>query len=361
VAGSVGCEDDTVDASAISLSIATIAVVIGIGGAAMLVVQRPRGAARARTRHPSSTPPLSISLERRGRDAHWRIDVRPGAATMSVDIVSYRPAGTDEPWVSEPIVQPIEIQPGGWVLLPWTVAGRAPTYDVVVAWTLHQPDGDVPGSRTFRVSEGIGVIPDVPEPPSPRPWVGAAVVSLTVLVAAGVFVADELIDELDDDGGSAAQGAVVATSMSTTLAPDGPAPTSGTTAPPPTIIDTTVPDTTSPDTTVASRPATTVSATTSPETTSPSTTVAPGPRVVISGRVEDCRFGSDCLIAGFTIDEFDVQPTEYTCEFSDGSASTFRFGGDGVETACSEAGAAPSITIEVDGVRSETLTRETAG
>ena len=86
-----------------------------------------------------------------------------------------------------------------------------------------------------------------------------------------------------------------------------------------------------------------------------------GPAVSASGRIEDCRFGSDCLVVGFEIDGFDAAPTEYVCEFGDGERVTFGFVGDGAVTACSARSAAPSITIEVAGVRSNTVTPDDLG
>ncbi len=71
----------------------------------------------------------------------------------------------------------------------------------------------------------------------------------------------------------------------------------------------------------------------------------------------DCQFGADCVIVNFTLDGF--APTgEYVCEFDDGSRFVFRYIGDGAEDACATSGATPSITIEVDGLRSATITRD---
>jgi hypothetical protein len=77
--------------------------------------------------------------------------------------------------------------------------------------------------------------------------------------------------------------------------------------------------------------------------------------VSIVGGVGPCRFGRECLVAGFTIARFDVQPTRYVCEFADGSRYTFRFNSDGVKYACATGSPNDSITIEVDGIRSETF------
>jgi hypothetical protein len=87
----------------------------------------------------------------------------------------------------------------------------------------------------------------------------------------------------------------------------------------------------------------------------PEPAVAGGPQVAIVGHVGPCKFGSDCLIADFTITGFDAPQREFVCEFADGSRYTFRFDGVGAEGACAAADGA--ITIEVAGVRSETITR----
>ena len=78
---------------------------------------------------------------------------------------------------------------------------------------------------------------------------------------------------------------------------------------------------------------------------------------MISGRVEDCKFGAECVIVGFTLVGF-PSTGDYVCEFGDGSRFTFRYIGGGADDACSTSGESPSITIEVDGVRSLTATRE---
>ena len=55
--------------------------------------------------------------------------------------------------------------------------------------------------------------------------------------------------------------------------------------------------------------------------------------------------------------QFDVQPTEFVCEFGSGNRFTYEFDSDGVEYACADAATDASITIEVAGVRSATITR----
>jgi hypothetical protein len=246
-----------------------------------------------------------------------------------------------------------------------------------MAWTIRHPDGDVSGSGSFLVTEQDGAVSPVPPAESPRDWVAAAIVLLLLLAAAGAFVAAELVDALGEQDPS------VETASVTTITPPATAPgTAPTTVPTATMISaptpsirptatTTLPrSTTSTSTTSTSSTSTsstststtttstTTTSTTSTSTTTTSSTVPDGPRVVVEGRVEDCRFGADCLIVGFVIEDFGFQPNEYVCEFGDGSRTTFRFGGTSVETACSQSGASPAITVEVAGVRSETLTRD---
>lgn len=138
------------------------------------------------------------------------------------------------------------------------------------------------------------------------------------------------------------------------------APTTSTTTTTPTT--TTTGSTTSTSTSTSTTTSTTTSTSTSTSSTT-STTVAPvvvdpvGPRVTIVGRVGPCKFGDDCLIADFTIADFPAPQDEFVCEFENGSRYTFRFGGRGAEQACSTSSAGGTITIEVGGVRSETITR----
>lgn len=80
--------------------------------------------------------------------------------------------------------------------------------------------------------------------------------------------------------------------------------------------------------------------------------------MIIAGSQGPCRFGSDCLIAGFGIFGFPTQPTRFTCEFNDGSRYTYRFDTELIGYACATARRGGTITIEVEGVRSETLTRD---
>lgn len=79
--------------------------------------------------------------------------------------------------------------------------------------------------------------------------------------------------------------------------------------------------------------------------------------MLISSRVEECRYGAACVIASFTVEGLPVDGG-YVCEFEDGSRFNFRYRGGGADDACAASGPNPSITIEVDGVRSATVTRE---
>ena len=85
--------------------------------------------------------------------------------------------------------------------------------------------------------------------------------------------------------------------------------------------------------------------------------VAGGPVVAIVGTVGPCKFGDDCLIADFAIQNFETPQDEFVCEFENGSRYTFRFDGAGAEAACATSAVGGTITIEVGGVRSETITR----
>jgi len=147
---------------------------------------------------------------------------------------------------------------------------------------------------------------------------------------------------------------------STTPAPTTTAP--ATTAPTTTVVaaTTTAIVTISPaaPTTIAQTPATPPTPTSAPAvvatTVAPTTVQANGPVVTIIGRVGPCDYGSECLLAGFTIHNFASQPTEFVCEFGDGSRYTFHFNRQQVERACATGDPSDSITIEVAGVRSAT-------
>lgn len=135
--------------------------------------------------------------------------------------------------------------------------------------------------------------------------------------------------------------------------------TTPTTAPPavtPTAPATVAPATQAPATQAPATPApATTVPTVPPATAPPSATLPPdGPVVTIIGRVGPCSFGAECLLAGFALHNFNSQPSEFVCEFSDGSRYTFQFTSQEVERACATGDPTDSITIEVDGVRSAT-------
>ena len=151
-------------------------------------------------------------------------------------------------------------------------------------------------------------------------------------------------------------------------------------APATTIPATTIPATTIPATTIpaTTTPTTTTPATTAPTTTSPATTVAPvaaasaaaasaivapdavapvaaGPRITIEPRTEPCKYGANCLVVGFSLSGFPDQPDSFVCEFADGSRYTIRLAHMSVSYACSTGTAGGSITIEIGGIRSDTI------
>lgn len=80
-----------------------------------------------------------------------------------------------------------------------------------------------------------------------------------------------------------------------------------------------------------------------------------GRRVDIATEIEPCRFGSACLVAGFEIAGFDAVPDRFVCEFGNGDRFEFDLPGSSVGFACATGSRGSSITIEVDGVRSETV------
>lgn len=94
------------------------------------------------------------------------------------------------------------------------------------------------------------------------------------------------------------------------------------------------------------------------EEPSPEQPVAEAPtdprRVELSTRNEPCRFGSDCLVVGFSLVEFGTHSGAFVCEFASGARYEFRFEASTVATACMTGGSGDTITVEVDGVRSET-------
>src|SRR5687767_9607494 len=116
-----------------------------------------------------------------------------------------------------------------------------------------------------------------------------------------------MVDDLTARAASASTTSASASASTTDAPTTTTVPPTTTTAPPTTTVPPTT--TTVPPTTTTAPPTTTVPPTT---TGPPPTTLEPtGPTVTIIGRVSACRFGPDCLIAGFTIERFDVQPTRY--------------------------------------------------
>lgn len=104
-------------------------------------------------------------------------------------------------------------------------------------------------------------------------------------------------------------------------------------------------------------PTTTRPATTTTDVPATTTTV-PGEReVTISGEMKACRFGANCLVASFRIDGFDPHPGRFVCIYPN-SQSDFSFNNTEVFDACITADQGDTITIEVDGVRSATISEE---
>lgn len=369
---------------------ALVAGMLGVLAVGMIWRQRRNGVDVARSRHPSAPSPIAFTLDVGGGDGHWRVTNRHGILNVTVDIVTFRVSGSGKPWVSEPIVDPILLEPGASSVLPSVVDGSEESYDVVVAWTVRHLDGETTGSRVLTVDPTQKIVAAPVAPPMVEPLRGFAVVYglLAALLVLVVLVAGwRLFDGGRDDSPVAAQPTLPLRPPPTTeaVASTTTVPTSrpSTTAVEPAVAPTTVPPTSAPATTtpatatsapVTTSPVTTTTTTTTtttvparvPETTSAvtsATTTSGGGetrQVLISGRVEDCRFGAECLVASFTLDGF-ASTGEYVCEFDDGSRFIFRYIGDGADDACSTSGSSPSITIEVDGVRSATITRESVG
>lgn len=109
-----------------------------------------------------------------------------------------------------------------------------------------------------------------------------------------------------------------------------------------------------------SAPATTTS-TTVATTVPPTGTTEPAgpaePTVHIVGEMKPCRFGDDCLVASFTIEGFDEPSGRFTCIYPN-STREFSFQDDGKDDACLTADEGDTITIEVDGVRSATVSEQ---
>lgn len=117
------------------------------------------------------------------------------------------------------------------------------------------------------------------------------------------------------------------------------------------------PVTTTAETASTDASTTTVRRTTTTTSTSTTTTTDPVPRVDIIGEVKPCRFGTDCLVASFTIAGFDGEPDRYVCIYPN-SRSEFGFRGDGEDDACFSGDEGDTIAIEVAGVESKTISAE---
>jgi hypothetical protein len=88
---------------------------------------------------------------------------------------------------------------------------------------------------------------------------------------------------------------------------------------------------------------------------------ADGSMLRVVPRRGECRYGSDCFVASFTIDGFAIQPEEFICEFSSGRRYVFRFSSAGADPACSTLDVPDSIVVEVGELRSEPVTISAAG
>ena len=110
-------------------------------------------------------------------------------------------------------------------------------------------------------------------------------------------------------------------------------------------------------TTVTTAPVTAATTTLPPTTTTTTSTTVPERRVVISGEVKPCRFGDRCLVASFVIEGFDEHPGRYVCIYPN-SQSDFGFNDNDVDDACFTGDVTDTIAIEVDGVRSATISED---
>jgi hypothetical protein len=358
------CDDGFVAIDQWSDVIALFAGVVGLVVVLMVFAQRRSSVHVARDRHPSASPPVTLAFDHSDGETHWRITNRTGILDTAVDIVTFRPSGTSLPWVSEPIVDPVVLGPGESVLLSSVVSNPTVPYDVVVGWTVRHLDGDVMGSRTITVAPDV-IVSALATRRSDQGWSFTFVDGLMIVLLAIVVLAAgrQVLDEAEEDSSSPATNVTTMPQQEPTVS--APTTTAEVVAPPTTSAATTTSTATTAATTVPPKaPATTAPATTAGTSTTSTTVASTAPpagdgtrKVVISGRVEDCRFGAACVIAGFTLEGF--EPTgEYVCEFDDGSRFVFRYVGNGAQDACAVSGPSPSITIEVDGVRSATITRE---
>jgi hypothetical protein len=183
---------------------------------------------------------------------------------------------------------------------------------------------------------------DAPSPPTPAPtrvgpdpdwsinWAGVGL--LLVLVVA--LVVWRPFGAGGDDVASSSGD--VPTETASTTQPSSPS-TPGTAAPAAVAPTTAVPTTT--------------------PTPAPTTAVTPQRRVLIQGEIKPCRFGDRCLVASFTIEGFEQTSGEFVCIYPN-SSPRFSFTDGGRADACVTADEGDTITIEVDGVRSATISEE---
>lgn len=343
----------------VTLVVTLIANVLGVAVLARMWSRSRRGRSVERTRHPSVRPPVAVELVERPPWSRLCITAAPTAPPVAIDIVSYRRARPAGPWESEPIRSPITVEPGGRAELGATLpAGSAA--DVVVAWTARHSTGEVQSSHLFRLppERDVAVV---------RPRAGAlpgrvALAVAGLVVGAALLATASWLDRDDATPSEATAGSVPDQPPAATAPP----PPAGTTAATNPLTSDPASDESSPSTTTEPTTAPTTAPTAAP-TTEPTTAPTAEPSsegaarvVAVSARVEPCRFGDDCLVVGFVLDGFTNSPQEYVCEFEDGSRFTFRFDSDGVDTACATGAAAAAITVEVDGVRSVTVTRDDA-
>ncbi len=108
---------------------------------------------------------------------------------------------------------------------------------------------------------------------------------------------------------------------------------------------------------VSATTSSTVAATTTTNAATTTSTTIARRQVLIRGEVKPCRFGAECLVAHFEIEGFDPHPGRFTCLYPN-SRSDFGFNDDDVEDACLTGDEGDTITIEVDGVRSATISAE---
>ena len=216
-----------------------IACVVGIVVVVLAWPRRKPSHQADRLRHPAPPPPIAVKLDTIGEAARWRVANRHVILNATIEIVTFRRTGSDDPWVSEPIVEPIQLSPGRSTTLSTVVPDTAVAYDVVVAWTLHHLDDDVHGRRTFTIDPNAFPPPVPAVMPVAGPLRGMRVVYgvIAVLLCAGMLLAGwRLVDP--PDGVSSATPALPETPTSEPSAPGTSPGTSPTTSvPSPTFHD----------------------------------------------------------------------------------------------------------------------------